>query len=118
MLEFGCTLPNLVKNCLHKSTDANFYPFTQEDKDFVKKRSAKTLLVVHLSFSHANQLLMKLLIESLQTYANLLLVLVPATYIPTRCVNTWPLVFTRVGISIQKPVDSHFDKTRAVALKV
>ena len=44
-------------------------------------------MVVHLSFLHAKQLLMKLLFESLQTYANLLLGLMPANYNPTRCVN-------------------------------
>ena len=33
MLKFGCTLPNLANNCLHKSTDANFYPYTVGDKD-------------------------------------------------------------------------------------
>ena len=75
-------------------------------------------MVVHLSFSHAKQLLMKLLSESLQTYANLLLVLMPTNYTPTRCVNPCPEVFIRVGISIHKPADSHFDKTRPVALKI
>ena len=31
--------------------------------------------------------------------------------------NSCPAVFIRVGISIQKPVDSQLDKTRPVALK-
>ena len=33
MLKLGCTLPNLANNCLHKSTNAKFYPFTEGDKD-------------------------------------------------------------------------------------
>ena len=39
MLKFGCTLPNLANNCLHKSTDAKFYPypFTEGDKDLLEK---------------------------------------------------------------------------------
>ena len=78
----------------------------------------KMLLVVHLSFSHAKQLLMKLFFESLQTYANLLLELMPAKYIATRCVNQCLPVFIRVGISIQKRVDSHHDETRPAALKI
>ena len=78
----------------------------------------KTSLVDHLLFLHAKQLLMKLLSESLQTYANLLLGLMPAKYTPTRCVKPCPPVFIRVGISIQKPVDSHLDKTRPLALKI
>ena len=37
MLKLGCTLPNLANICLHKSTDAKFYPFTDGDKDLLKK---------------------------------------------------------------------------------
>ena len=29
MLKLGCTLPNLANLCLHKSTDAKLYPFTE-----------------------------------------------------------------------------------------
>ena len=37
MLKLGCTLPNLAIICLHKSTDENFYPFTEGDKDLLEK---------------------------------------------------------------------------------
>ena len=37
MLKLGCTLPNLANICLHKSTDAKFYPFTEADKDLLEK---------------------------------------------------------------------------------
>ena len=37
MLKLGCTLPNLANNCLHKSTDAIFYPFREADKDLLEK---------------------------------------------------------------------------------
>ena len=37
MLEPGCFLPNLANICLHKSTDAKFYPFTERDKDLLEK---------------------------------------------------------------------------------
>ena len=82
------------------------------------KKFEKTLLVVHLSFLHAKHLLMKLLCESLQTYANLLLGLIPANCTSTWRVNLCPTVFTRTGISVQKPVDSQLDKTRTVALTI
>ena len=36
-LKLGCTLPNLANICLHKSTVAKFYPFTEGDKDFLEK---------------------------------------------------------------------------------
>ena len=37
LLNLGCTLPNLAKFCLHKSTDAKSYPFTEGDKDILGK---------------------------------------------------------------------------------
>ena len=37
MLKLRCTLPNLANICLHKSTDSEFYPFTESDKDFLEK---------------------------------------------------------------------------------
>ena len=37
MLKLGCTLPNLANICLHKSTGAKFYPFTEGDKDLLEK---------------------------------------------------------------------------------
>ena len=37
MLKLCCTLPNLANNCLHKSTDAKFYPITEGDKDILQK---------------------------------------------------------------------------------
>ena len=42
----------------------------------------------------------------------------PANHTPTRCANPCPPVCKSVGISIQKPVDSHLDETRTVALKI
>ena len=37
MLKLGCTLPSLANICLHKSTSAKFYPFTETDKDLLQK---------------------------------------------------------------------------------
>ena len=36
MLNHGCALPNLLNICLHNSTDANFYPFNEGDKDLLE----------------------------------------------------------------------------------
>ena len=41
MLKFGCTLPNLANICLHKSTYAKFYPFTEGEKHLLKKNSRR-----------------------------------------------------------------------------
>ena len=51
MLKLGCILPNLAIICLHKSTSANFYPFTETDKSCCK-RFEKIWLVDPLSSSH------------------------------------------------------------------
>ena len=40
-----------------------------------------------------------------------------ANYILIRCVNPCPPVFIRIGISIQRQVDSQLDKTRPEALE-
>ena len=37
MSKLGCSLPNLAKICLHKSTDSKLYPFTESDKDLLEK---------------------------------------------------------------------------------
>ena len=37
MLKLGCTLPNLANICLHKSTRAKFYAFTETEKDLLQK---------------------------------------------------------------------------------
>ena len=37
MLKLGCTLPNLANICLHSSTSAKFYPFTENQKRFALK---------------------------------------------------------------------------------
>ena len=36
-LKLACTLPNLIKICLHSSTSAEFYPLTDGDKDWLSK---------------------------------------------------------------------------------
>ena len=117
MLKLGCTLPNMATFAYTKLLMQYSIHSRKEIKTFWKKFE-KMLLVVDLSFLHAKQLLMKLFFESLQTYANLLLGLTLANYIPTRCDNPCLPVLIRVGIWTQRRVNSHLDKTRPVALKI
>ena len=90
----------------------------REIKTSFWRKFERLLLVVHLSYLHEKQLLMKLLFEKQQTYANLLLGLVLANYTVTRCVNPCRPVLKHGEILIQRRVDSRLDKTRPVALKV
>ena len=86
ILKLVCTISNLTNICLQNTTDAKVYPLT-EGKKYLLEKIEKMLLVVHLSFLHEKQLLMKLLIANNQTFKNLLLGLTLANYSPTRCVN-------------------------------
>ena len=116
--KLGCTLPNLANICFHKSTVAKFYPFTEGDTDLLEKNSRRCCWWSIYRFYTQSSCWWNFFFESLQTYANLLLRLMPANYIPTRCVKPRLPVFIRVGIWIQKCVDSHLDKTRPAALKI
>ena len=86
MLKLGCTSPNLANICLHKSTDAKLYPFTEGDKDILKKVGEDVVGGPPIVFKR-KAVVDETLSESLQLYANLLLALMPVNYIPTRCVN-------------------------------
>ena len=37
MLKLGCTLPNLANICLHKPTNAKFYPILETNKDLLQR---------------------------------------------------------------------------------
>ena len=52
MLKLGCTLPNLANICLHKSTDAKLYPFTEGDKDLLKKFREDVVGGTSIVFTH------------------------------------------------------------------
>ena len=52
MLKLGCTLPNLANICLHKSTNAKFYPFTETDKDLLQKIREDMVGGPSIDFTH------------------------------------------------------------------
>ena len=66
MLKLGCTLPNLAKFCLHKSTDAKFYPFTG-DKDISEQTREDDVGGPSIVSTRKANVLMKFLFEILQT---------------------------------------------------
>ena len=101
MLKLGCTLPNLANICLHKSTDAKFYPFTEGDKDLLEK--IRDVVGGPSIVFHINQSFRKLSFGNRRTYAKLLTGLIPANYIHNRGVNPSRPVYIRVGSLIQKP---------------
>ena len=116
MSKLGCILPNLANIFLQKSTDTKISLFAEADENFLEK-TREDVVGGLLSFLHAKQLLLNLYFESVQTYANQLLALMLANFTEIRCVNSCPPVFIRVGMSIQRQVDSYLDNTR-VSLKI
>ena len=79
VLKLDCTIPNPAIICPHKSTDANIWPFTEEDRKLLETFE-ECLLVVHLLLLHKMYLLMKLFFKSQQTSAKLLLVLMQTKF--------------------------------------
>ena len=102
MLKLGCTLPNLANIFLHKPTDTKIDPITVADQQFLEKNR---------DFLGGQSV-------KLQTSGNVLLGLKLAKYTPTRCIKLSQPVIIRVGISIQKWLDSRPDKTRPIDLKI
>ena len=117
LLKLGCTLPKMANVCLHKSTDAKIYPFTERDKDPLEKIREENFSVPSIVFTRkavvdetfirksANKCKSIVGIDSSQLY-------------PFYIVNPCLPVFIRLGISIQKRVDSHLGKTRSAAWKI
>ena len=116
VLKFGCTLPNLAKICSHKSTDANFYLITQEDKVVLEKIREDAVggpSIVSTRKAVVDETFIRESTNICKSFVGM-----PANFTPTRYINPCQPVFIGVGISIQKRVDSDFDKTRPTALKI
>ena len=77
MLKPGCTLPNLANICLLKSSDAKFYLFTEGDKNLLEKIREDIVGGPSIVFTRKAVVDEYFVSENLQTYANLLLGLMP-----------------------------------------
>ena len=51
ILKLGGRLPNLANSCAQKSTDANFPPFTEADKDMLEKNRENVVGDLFLVFT-------------------------------------------------------------------
>ena len=51
ILKLGCTVPSIANICLHKSTDAKFYPFTEGDKDLLEKLQGGVVVGSYIVFT-------------------------------------------------------------------
>ena len=117
MLKCDCTLSNLANICLHKSTGANFYPFTEREKDLLEKTREDVVGGPSIVFTREAVVEETFIRSSTNICKSNVGIDVSQPY-PYSITNPCPPVFERVGISIHKPVYSHLDKTRPVALKI
>ena len=117
VLKPGCTSSDLANICLHRSTDAKFYSFTEGDKDFLEEVREDVAGVSSIVFTR-RAIVDVTSNRKQQSYANLMLGLMLSNYSPTRYVNPSRPVFIIVEIYIQRRGDSCLDKTRPVVLKI
>ena len=116
MLKVGCALPNSANICLHKSTDSKFYPFTEWNKDCLRRYEKIWLAVLLLSL-HVRRWWVKLIYPNHQTCANHLLVSKLVSFIPTRYANQCQLDCMRDGGTILKLRDSQLARTNLAPLR-
>ena len=115
-LKPGCTIANLANLCLLKYTDTKLNQSMESEKDLLDKMQ-KDIVGGPLFVFTRKTAVDETLFESQQRHDNQLLRLMLANYTHIRCLITFPLVFIRVGISIQRQVDSQLHKAKPVALK-
>ena len=116
MLKLGCTHPNLANICLHKSTTAKFYPFTETIRTCCK-RFEKIWLVVLLSSSHVKLWSMKLLSGIQEIFVNLSLALTQVSCILILCASPCQQDYTRDGNMTQNLIDLYFNRTNPETLR-
>ena len=116
MLKIGCTLPNLRKICLQKSTCAKFNPFTETEKDLLQKIGENMVGGPTLVFTR------KAVVDEIssgiqQKFVNLLLALTQASFTLILCVSPCQQDYTRDGNMTQILIGLNLNKTNPEALR-
>ena len=117
MLKLGCTLPTLANICLHKSTDAKFYPFTEGDKDLLEKIREIVVGGPSIVFTRKAVVDETFIRKSANICKSIVGIDASQLYPYSMCQPCLP-VFICIGIWTQKRVDSHLDKTSRAALRI
>ena len=110
-LKLRCTVPNLANICLHKSTDATLYLFTDGDKDLLKKLREDVVRGAPIVFRR-RAVVDEIFVRKTTNICKSFVGIDASQPYPTQCVNPFPPVYISVGIWIQKPVDAHVDKNK------
>ena len=116
MLKLGCTLPRLANICLHKSTSAKFYPFTETDKDLLQKSREDMLGGPSFVFTR-KAVVDETFIRKSENILNLLLALTQVSCILILCASPCQQNYTRDGNMTQNLIDLHLNRTNLETLR-
>ena len=117
MLKLGCTLPNLANICLHKSTDAKFYPFTEGDKDLLEKIREDVVSGPSIVFTRKAVVDETFFRKSANLCKSFVGIDASQLYPHSMCQPMPTGLYTRQNFDSEW-VDSYLDKTRPAALKI
>ena len=106
MLKLGCTLPNLANSCLHKSTSAKFYPFTENEEELLRKIREDMVGGPSIVFTR------KAAVDEIfiRTLGNVCISIVGIDA-SQLYLSSYQQDFTRDGNMTQNLIDSNFNKT-------
>ena len=117
MLKLGCNLPKLARICLHKSTDAKFFSFTEGDKNLLEKVREDVVGDPSIVLTRKAVVDETFIRKSANICKSIVGIIASQPYPYSMC-QPLPTGLIRVGISIQKRVDSHLGKTGPAALRI
>ena len=111
MLKLGCNLPNLANICLHKSTSAKFYPFTETDKNLLQKIREDMVgghSIVFISKAVVDETFIRKSEIICKSFASCILIL---------CASPCQQDYTRDGNMTQNLIDLNVNRTNPETLR-
>ena len=116
MLKLGCTLQNMANFCLHKSTSAKFYSFTETHKDLLQKIWEEMVGDPAIVFTRKT-VVDETFKRNSRNIWKFLLALTQASFVPILCVSPCQQDYTRDENMTQNPIGLNLNKTNPETLR-
>ena len=116
MLKLGCTFPKLANFCLHKSTSAKFYPFTETDKDLLQK-IRKVMVGGPSIFFTRKTVVDKTIIRNSGNFCKSIVGIDASQLFPYSIASPCQQDYTRDGNLTQNLIDLNFNRTNPETLR-
>ena len=116
MLKLGCTLPNLTNSCLHKSTSAKFYPFTETDKNLLQKIRDEMVGGPSIAFTR-NAVVDETFIRNSGNICKSIVGIDATSFILIPCVSPCQQDYTRDGNMTQNLIGLNLNRTNPETLR-